>query len=509
LIKERHMRFEKRQIVVFAVIALLSMLSQGLVAQTEPFEGLNIYIAKAMKEWETPGLAIAIVKNDSVVFMKGFGITKMGESTPVTPRTLFAIASTTKAMTVACLGMLVDAGKIKWDDPVTKHLPWFQLYDPYVTRELLVRDLLCHRAGLERGDNLWYLSPYSRDEVLRRVRYLKPSWSFRSHYGYNNIMFVAAGQIIPSVTSSSWDDFITQNLFRPLGMTRTRPNLKSAEGSDDMATPHSRVDGTMMPIRMASYDNIGPAGSVISCVQDMAAWVRLNLNDGVINGKRFLSPEVIREIQMPQTVIRLDSLDHALRPSNHFTAYGLGWVLRDYLGRKLVQHDGAYDGMQARVVMVPEERLGLVILMNAEHTDLPESIAYRIVDHYLGGTARDWSAELLALSEKQREKNDAEEKKQADERVKGTKPSCALDAYVGTYDNDTYGQAHVTMKGAKLQLSFYPQHVGTMDHWHFDTFQVLWDYRYLDKDQITFVLGSNGSVEGMKWPGFGEFKKKN
>lgn len=501
------MKFGKGMILGFAVIVLLCAAPYGLFAQSEPFEGLNTYILKAMKEWETPGLALAIVKNDSVVFMNGYGVTKMGESTPVSPKTIFAIASTTKAMTIACLGMLVDAGKMKWDDPVTKHIPWFQLYDPYVTRELTVRDLLCHRSGLERGDNLWYLSPYSREEVLRRVRLLKPSWSFRSRYGYNNIMFVAAGQIIPSVTSSSWDDFISEHLFQPLGMTRTYPNLKSFTGFDDAATPHSRIDGKMQPIRMASYDNIGPAGSVLSCVRDMATWVRLNLNGGVINGKRIISTEVMREIQTPQTVIRPDSLDLALRPSNHFMSYGLGWVLRDYLGRKLVQHDGAYDGMQARVVLVPEERLGLVILINAEHTDLPESIAYRIVDHYLSAPARDWSAELLDISKKQREKNEAEEKKKSDERVKGTKPSLGLEGYIGTYDNEIYGSAIVTMQEGKLQFSFYPQYVGTMEHWNYDTFRIIWNYRYLDKGMITFTLGTSGKVDGLKWDGVADFKK--
>jgi CubicO group peptidase (beta-lactamase class C family) len=501
------MRFQKARLPGVIVFLLFFVASNDLFAQAEPFEGLNAYIMKSMKEWETPGLAIAIVRDDSVIFMKGYGVTKMGESAPVTPKTIFAIASTTKAMTVACLGMLVDEGKIKWDDPVTKYLPWFQLYDPYVTREMMVRDLLCHRSGLERGDNLWYLSPYSREEVLRRVRFLKPSWSFRSHYGYNNIMFVAAGQIIPSVTTTSWDDFISERLFVPLGMTRTRPNLKSFGALDDVATPHSRTEGTMGPIRMASYDNIGPAGSVLSCVRDMSTWVRLNLNGGVVDGKRIMSPEVVREIQTPQTVIRPDSLDRALRPSNHFMLYGLGWTLRDYLGRKLVQHDGAYDGMQARVVLVPEERLGLVILINAEHTDLPESVAYRIVDHYLGSPVRDWSAELLDISEKQTEKNDAEEKKKSDERVKGTKPSLALEAYAGSYDNQTYGTANLTMQGGKLQFSFYPQHVGTVEHWNYDTFQIVWNYRYLGKDMITFTLGADGKIEGMKWDGFGEFRK--
>lgn len=490
-----------------AVLALLVASPGSLVAQTEPFPGLNDYILKAMKDWETPGLAIAVVRNDTVIFMKGYGVRKMGENAPVTPRTMFAIASTTKAMTAACLGMLVDSSKVKWDDPVTKYLPWFQLYDPYVTRELTVRDILCHRSGLARGDNLWYFSPYSREEVLRRVRFLQPAWSFRSRYGYQNIMFVAAGQIIPSVTTMSWDDFIAQRLFTPLGMTRTNTSVRFLAGMDDVATPHEKIDEKMQPVVWPNFDNVGSAGAVNSCVQDMAQWVRLNLNGGIYNGKRLISAEVIREMQTPQTIIRLDSLDQALRPSNHFAAYGFGWTLRDYLGRKLIQHDGALDGMRARVVFVPEEKLGFVILMNSQNTNLHSSIAYRILDHYLGGPVRDWSSELLKIVKDQEEKDKAEEKKTIESRVKGTKPSLALEEYAGTYDNEMYGPVTVKAQDGKLAVQFHPTYVGEADHWHYDTFQILWKDRSLDKDMITFVLGTDGKVSEMRWEGFTTFKK--
>ena len=495
-------------LLMFFVLLLLVLASPDRAfAQTEPFAGLNSYIAKAMKQWETPGLALAIVRDDSVIFMKGYGVRKMGENNPVTPRTMFAIASTTKAMTVACLGMLVDSSKVKWDDPVTKYLPWFQLYDPYVTRELTVRDLLCHRSGLERGDNLWYFSPYNREEVLRRVRFLKPAWSFRSHYGYQNIMFVAAGQIIPSVTNMTWDDFILQRLFTPLGMTRTNTSVKFLSGMDDVATPHEKIDDLMQPVVWPNFDNVGSAGAVNSCVQDMAQWVRLNLNGGVYKGKRLISADVIKEIQTPQTIIRLDSLDQALRPSNHFAAYGFGWTLRDYLGRKLVQHDGALDGMRARVVLVPEEKLGFVILMNSQNTNLHSSIAYRVLDHYLGGTSRDWSSELLKIIKEQEEKDKAEEKKTNDARVKGTKPSLALGEYAGTYDNEMYGPVAVKLDNDRLTMQFYPTYSGDMEHWNYDSFQVHWKDRSLDKDMMSFVLGPDGKVTELRWQGFTVFKK--
>jgi CubicO group peptidase (beta-lactamase class C family) len=495
---------------IWKLIATVSLVLAAIgtaFAQQEPFDGLNDYILRAMKDWETPGLALAIVKNDSVIFMKGYGVRKMGEDAPVTPGTIFAIASTTKAMTVACLGMFVDSGKVKWDSPVTAYLPWFQLYDPYVTREITVRDLLCHRSGLDRGDNLWYLSPYSRDEVLRRVRFLKPAWSFRSRYGYQNIMFIAAGQIIPAVTGTTWDSFIAERLFKPLGMTRTSTSVKALSGMDDVATPHEKIDDTMQPVRWPNFDNVGSAGAVNSCVRDMAQWLRLNLNGGVYEGKRMLSPEVMMEIQTPQTIIRIDSLTRALWPSNHFATYGFGWSLRDYLGRKIIQHDGALDGMRARIVFVPEEKLGFVILMNSQNTNLHTSIAYRILDHYLGGPPRDWSAELLKIAKEQDEKTRLEEKKKNDERVQGTKPSLPLEGYVGTYTNEMYGPATVKLENGKLVLQFYPTYIGEMNHWHYDTFQVMWGDRSLDKDMITFVLGADGKVDELRWQGFTEFKK--
>lgn len=494
------------RVVSYLVLSVL-FIAGSAYGQAELYKGLNDYIVKSMREWETPGLALAVVKNDSVIFAKGYGVRKKGETAPVTPKTIFAIASTTKAMTAACLGMLVDEGKMKWDDPVTKYLPWFQLSDPFVTRELTVRDLLCHRSGLARGDVLWYLSPYSREEVLRRVRFLKPAWSFRSRYGYQNIMFLAAGEMVPSVTSKSWDDFITERLFKPLGMTRTNTSVKFLAGVDDVATPHDRIDSVMQPVRWPNFDNVGSAGAVNSCVEDMAQWVRMNLGNGMYRGNKILSADVIKEIQTPQTIIRLDSLDQVLRPSNHFAAYGFGWSLRDYLGRKLIQHDGALDGMRARVVLIPEEKLGFVILMNSSNTNLHASIAYRIIDHYLGGRVRDWSSDLLKIAKEQQAKSRTEEKKQIDERARDTKPSLPIESYAGTYENEMYGQANVKLEDGKLTLQFFPLYAGPMTHWHYDTFQVVWNDRTMDKDMITFTLGADGKVSEMRWQGFTEFKR--
>jgi CubicO group peptidase (beta-lactamase class C family) len=376
-----------------------------------------------------------------------------------------------------------------------------------VTRELTVRDLLCHRSGLARGDNLWYLSPYSRDEVLQRVRFLKPSWGFRSRYGYQNIMFIAAGQMIPTVTSKSWDEFISERLFRPLGMTRTSTSVTALKGLDDVASPHTRIDDTMQTVRWPNFDNLGSAGSVNSCVEDMAQWVRLNLNNGIFGGKKIVSGEVVKEVQIPQTVIRLDSLSLILRPSQHFAAYGLGWHLRDYLGRKLVYHTGSLDGMRARVVLIPEEKLGLVILLNSSNESLHEALFYRIVDHYLGGPPRDWSAEFLKIAKEQGQKSKDEEKKQIEERAKGTKPSLPLDAYAGKYENEMYGGAAVKLENGTLVLHFYPGFEGPMEHWHYDTFRIVWKDRSLDKAMVSFTIDADGKASELRWEGLTEFKR--
>ena len=489
------------------VLIALFLAVHSAFSQQEPFGGLDGYIVKSMQDWETPGLAIAIVKNDSVIFAKGYGVRKMGGKDAVTPRTIFAVASTTKAMTVACLGMLVDQGKIKWDEPVTKHLPKFQLYDPYVTRELTVRDLLCHRSGLERGDALWYRSPYSREEVLYRIRFLEPGWSFRSRYGYQNIMFMAAGEIIPSVTDTSWDNFIKERLFAPLWMSRSSTSVTALQGLDDVATPHARLNGVMQPVPWPNFDNVGAAGSVNSCVLDMAQWIRMNLNNGVYDGKKILSADVIKEIQTPQMVTRLDSANLALRPSTHFSAYGLGWGLIDYQGRKIIHHTGSLDGMRTRVVLVPEEQLGFVIIFNSSNTGLHEALGYRILDHYLGAPERDWSAVLLKDVQEGREKTNAREKKRNDERVKDTKLSLPLDRYAGQYENEMYGAVTLTVKNGKLFLSAYPGYEGEMNHWHYDTFQVVWQDRSLGKDFVTFTLGVDGKPNLLKWEDFTDFAR--
>jgi CubicO group peptidase (beta-lactamase class C family) len=497
-----------RQIISLFMIALFLLAGRQIAqAQEAPGPAFDEYVNKAIKDWEVPGLAIAIIKNDRIVFAKGYGARELGKPAPVDEHTLFAIGSSSKAFTAASIAMLIDEGKLKWDDPATKYLLGFQLYDPYATRELTVRDLLSHRSGLERGDLLWYATAYNRNEVLRRIRYLKPTWSLRAHFGYQNIMFLAAGQIIPSITGKSWDDFLRERIFTPLGMTSTSTSIKALANSNNVATPHAKIDDKVEAVPWRNIDNIGPAGSINSNVIDMAQWVRLQLGGGVYQNQRLLSSGAIKEMHASQTIIPLEGAMQTLYPEAHFLNYGLGWFLSDYRGRKVVEHGGAIDGMRAEVAMMPEEKLGVVILTNKNGSILPQALMFKVFDAYLGGPQHDWSAKILKSFKALEELAAAAEKKAEAERVKGTSPSLALDKYAGPYQSEMYGDAKVTLDNGKLVVHYGPGFTGDLEHWHYDTFRVTWRDRMEGKGFVSFTLNRQGKIERMKIEEIGDFTR--
>ena len=395
--------------------------------------GLDGYVAKALTDWEAPGLAIAVVRNDSIVFAKGYGVREIGKPDPVTPNTVFAIGSTSKAFTVGLLGMLVDEKRIAWDDRVTKYLPSFELFDSYSTRDLTIRDLLTHRSGLPRGDRVWANSGYTRAEVLRRVRFLEPSWPFRSRYGYQNIMFLAAGTVAESVESKSWDDLVSERIFRPLGMRRSVTSTILLPSMTDVATPHEKLGGKTTAVEWSNIDNIGPAGSINSSVTDMAQWIRLQLGQGTYQGKKLLEPNTVKEMHTAQMHQRLSEEDEKTYPETHLLSYGLGWAIRDYRGMKVVSHGGAIRGMRAQVMLVPERKLGVVVLTNVAESSLPTAMGYKMVDLYTAGPPKDWSGVLLASTKAARAKAAEERRKVEAARVMGTKPTLELSRYPGVY----------------------------------------------------------------------------
>ncbi len=468
--------------------------------EPNPLQGLDAAVGQALQDWKVPGLALAIVKDDSVVLSKGYGVRELGQPAPVDERTLFAIGSVTKAFTAAALGMLVDEGKLGWDDPVTEHLPDFLLYDPYVTREITLRDLLTHRSGLPRGDLIWIGSDFDRAEILRRVRYLPPRWSFRSHFGYQNILYLVAGQVVATVTGRSWDTYIRERIFAPLGMTNSSTSVTALVHAANVATPHADVDGQVRPVPYRNIDRIAPAGAINSNVAEMTQWIRLLLAGGVYGGQRLLSAATMAELFTPQTIMGLEAPEiraygRHLRGLTHFAAYGLGWMLYDYRGRKIASHTGAIDGMRAALGLVPEERLGVIIFTNLNFENLAPALMLQVLDAYLGAPPRDtvaeWLAEARAADERAAQKWAAREK----ERASDTTSSLPLEQYAGVYEDAYCGRVTVTHEDGALVLGYGRAHCGDLTHWHYDTFLVTWRQRHLDRSFATFALNSKGAVE--------------
>src|SRR6476620_2837082 len=357
------------------VIALGFLAPQVARAQAAPFAGLDQYIESAMKDWKIPGVAVGIVRNDSVIFAKGFGVRTVGRPEKVDEHTLFAIASDTKSFTGILLAMLADENKIKWDNPVISYLPWFRLYDDYATRELTVRDLLTHRSGLARADLLWTGgTPYSREELLRRVRYLKPSWSLRSHYGYSNLMYATAGAVAAAAGGKSWDDLVRERIFVPLGMTETNTSVTLLPSLANVATPHANFDSAVRIVTYTNMDNAPSAGAINSNIADMTKWLRFQLDSGRVKGKALVSKRNFVETHSAQMAQRIDSAYRVFNPYTHVRSYGFGWNVMDYRGEEMLSHSGSLSGMNSMVGLLPEERLGIVVLTNMEGNSLREAL---------------------------------------------------------------------------------------------------------------------------------------
>ena len=466
-------------------------------------QALDAYFANAQREWGVPGMAVAIVKDGEVVLAKGYGVRDMNDGGEVDADTMFAIASNSKAFTSAALAMLVDEGKMSWSDPVKKYLPDFQVYDPFVSAEMRVYDLLSHRSGLGSfsGDLLWYASDYSADEVLRRARYLPQAGPFRASYGYSNLMFIAAGQLIPAVTGQSWSEFVRERIFEPLGMDRTVASTGDLGRFDNVATPHAEPEGELRTYPWRGWDAAAAAGGIISSATDMARWMTLQLNRGQANGDRLFSEDASRTMWTPLTSMAVSAGSEMRYPSTHFRAYGMGWSLMDYLGRRIVSHGGAYDGMYSRVVLVPEEDLGLVILTNST-TGISTALMYRFLDAYLGGQERDWAGDNIAVEKLGKSAFVDRQEKILEGRVEGTQPSLALQSYAGTYGGPMYGDATVTVENGGLVVQFLPspELIGDLKHLHYDTFVVEWrnDFPWFGIGTVLFVLDAAGEVAEMK-----------
>jgi len=434
------------------------------------------------------------------------GVRKLGDPTPVDEFTMFGIGSNTKAFTTAALATLVDEGKLSWDDPVYQRLPGFVMYDPYVSHEMTIRDLLTHRSGMGLGEGdllFWPHSTYTREEVIYKLRFMKPASSFRSHYAYDNLLYMTAGQIIPAVTGTSWDDYVRQRIFAPLGMNHTNVSNAGIKPTDNVAFPHSYLEGKLQVIHFEVLDNAAPAGAINSCAADMAKWVQLQLNRGKFTDHdgRLFSEQRSKDMWSPQTILPTSDPPAPLaKLKTNFADYALGWGLRDYHGRKLVGHTGGVAGFVSRVMLVPEENLGVVILTNAEEGGAFDSILYHVIDYYLSLPATDWIAAFKKVKDTE-EQDAAEQMKKAESsRAANSKPSLPLDKYAGIYNDAWYGPITIRSENGGLVMAFdhTPTMIGDLQHWQYDTFKAHWRDRTIEDAFVTFALNPDGTVNSVR-----------
>jgi len=496
-------RAEARTIRIAAVLAAL--VAAHVLAQTgrDPLAGLQTSIPAAMARWEVPGLAVAVVKDQKVVFARGFGVRSVTEGGAVDADTLFGIGSNTKAFTATALGLLVHEGRLGWDDPVLRYLPEFQMFDPLVTSKITVRDLLCHRSGLATfaGDLMAFGSVYDRAEVIRRIRFIEPAYDFRAGFGYSNLMFLVAGQIIPRAGGASWDDFVRQRFFIPLGMARSSTSLGELLAAANVAAPHGLIDGKVVPIPHDNVDNIAPAGAINSSANDMARWLLLQTGNGSYDGRQMVDPSVISETRTLHNAIPVGEAATKLNPWTHFAGYGLGWGLSDYRGRLLVSHTGGLNGMISMVAIVPEENLGVVVLTNFDTHPLSRAVTNTILDAYLGADDQGWDQRYAGVVQKLRDRRELERKARDQAHLANPRPSLPLEAYTGRYTSAVFGDAQVTLAdgGLKLSPTPHPGITGRLDPWQLDTFLCTWSDAVWDQSLVYFDLDDAGAVTQLRF----------
>jgi CubicO group peptidase (beta-lactamase class C family) len=482
-------------LLALAVACGLPGSPSALAAQPAPLEGLDEFVERGMADWGIPGLAVAVVQDDEVVFARGYGVLGLEDRRPVDEHTLFGVASVSKAFTAGALGILVDEGLLGWDDPVVKHLPDFRLYDPYVTETVTVRDLLAHRVGVGRltGNRLRWLPDRDRSELVHRVRHLGPEQTFRDGYVYSNVMYMVAGQLIPAVTGVSWNDFVEKRIFGPLGMDRSNTSITWIDDEGNAARPHQEIEGEVVPIPRRNFDAVGPAASINTSVAEITAWMRVHLGEpGVVDGHRLLSEETVREMHRAQNRIPDPGL------TGDLASYGLGFRLGYHEGVRISQHGGATDGMNTNLVLVPELDLGVIVTTNTFNTFM-NALANRVIDRYLGMEDRDWHAGFHGAFLEQRARVQAVRDSIHAARREGTEPSLPLDAYAGLYYDSLYADARVETGDEGLVLTFWddPDMVADLEHWHHDTFRAVWRNRSIREEFVRFTRGWDGEAAAL------------
>jgi CubicO group peptidase (beta-lactamase class C family) len=494
----------------FSLLFLAWLLAASMAsAQAAPPADIDAFVGAAMKAFDIPGLALAIVKDGKVVYAKGYGVRRIDAPAPVTTKTLFGIASNTKAFTAAAVGILVDEGKVEWDGPVARYLPDFRVADPYVSSQLMVRDLLSHRTGLGLGQGDLTFFPdttFSRADVLEAASRLKPVTSLRSAYAYNNLTFVVAGQLVAKVSGQEWDDFIRQRILVPVGMSATATTGGAVPQGAELALPHSRgwrLEGPLRSLVPTVDKTWAGAAGIRSNVEDLSRWMMLHLRQGKLpDGTQVFSAAAQKQMWSMQTPIGIGNPRAGLaRATPQFSGYGLGWGLRDYAGHKVVSHGGALTGMVSTVQMMPDQNLGIVVLTNQEETGAQSAIVYHVFDHFLGLPANDWIGGYKKAREEEIRRANEKEQKDVKARAADSKPSLAIDRYAGTYRDAWYGdmvldaQAGGTLVLKMTRTATMTAHV---THWQYDTFKAVFRDPTVPDAYLTFTLGPDGRIVDLK-----------
>ena len=490
-------------------LRLLGLLVLASPALAAPPAGFHARVEAVRQQAGVPGMAIAIVEDGKVVLARGYGVRKLGSPTPVDADTLFMTGSTGKAMTVAALATLVDAGKLGWDDHVVDRLPGFQMYDPWVTREMTVRDLLVHRSGLGLGAGDLLFVPHgslSRAEIVRRLRYIKPATSFRSGYAYDNILYTVAGALIEAVSGQRYEDYLRDHVFRPAGMVNSSADPAARLATVNRAQPHARLGGTVRglgeqrPIDERSQlgQSSAPAGLLAISASDMAKWLQLQLAHGKLpGGGRLFSEAASAEMWQPVTIEPITPAPPELKGTEPtFDAYALGWEVRDYAGAKIVWHAGGVFGFVTSVVLIPSKNVAFAITQNSEDSAARLGLMYELLDHYLGRPAQDWPRRYAAYVDRRLTASAATiEQRAATPAPKG--PSLPLVKYAGAYADPWYGTVKVVNgpKGLTIDFTTTPGMTGRLEHWQYDSFIARFDEPGIEAAYVTFGLDADGKVE--------------
>lgn len=474
------------------------MVTEARTPARTALEGFDAFVEQTLKDWTVPGAGVAVVKDGEVLLSRGYGLRDTTRKLEVTSQTIFAIGSSSKAFTTMTLALLVDDGKLDWDTPLRAYLPTFKLYDTFATERMTPRDLVTHRSGLPRHDLMWYTSPFSRQEIFDRLQYLQPSKDFRALWQYQNLMYMTAGYLVEQISGRTWEEFVIERIFQPLGMARSNLSVEVSKQATDIALPYKEKDDKAEEIPFCNIDAIGPAGSINSCADDMAQWLLLHLSDGMRGDRRIVSSGQIAQLHAPQMVIEQGVGLTTKYKEAPLASYAMGWFVQPYRGHVMIHHGGNIDGFSAIAAFLPDEKIGVVVLTNGDGNPVANIVALNAFDRLLGLEQVPWNERYKKDMAEIKEAASRGKEESASSRVEGKGPSHELSDYVGEYEHPGYGVVSVAQDGDTLTASFNNLHLA-MPHYHYDVFEMNYD-RFEIRLKALFSTNVKGDIDAVAVP---------